>query len=67
MLTSFRFFIQELNKKELNNLIASLESLNLAPISSSDGSTFDVIVEEDTSIDEFKKTNLPLRSCTALK
>lgn len=55
MLTSFRFFIQELNKKELNNLIASLESLNLAPISSSDGSTFDVIVEEDTSIDEFKK------------
>lgn len=55
MLTSFRFFIQELNKKELNNLIASLESLNLAPISSSDGSTFDVIVEDDTSIDEFKK------------
>lgn len=55
MLTSFRFFIQELNKKELNNLIASLESLNLAPISSSDGSTFDVIVEEYTSIDEFKK------------
>lgn len=55
MLTSFRFFIHELNKKELNNLIASLESLNLAPISSSDGSTFDVIVEEDTSIDEFKK------------
>jgi hypothetical protein len=54
-MASCRFFNYDCNKSEIAKLIRELEKLNLLPIHNADGNFIDVVLEEDTPIEEIQK------------